>query len=207
VDLVNGVANSVTLNAGKAHVYGLELETIFQLATYDRLEVNADYLHGRFTSFSLPLGDSYSNAVLSPTPTCVANPADPSCFNPVDYTGNKLPHSPEINLTGTYSHSWVLSSGGLLTALGQVHYESAQALEYTNFALTNQAAFTRSNVSLTYGSAEGKWSAQAYVHNIENKTVLTGAVSNPGTSPNVVTNGDGTLAPPRTFGVRLAAKF
>jgi iron complex outermembrane recepter protein len=207
VDLVNGVANSVTLNAGRAHVYGLELETIFQISANDRLALDGDYLHGRFGTFYLPLGDSYSNATLSPTPTCVANPADPSCFHPVDYTGNKLPHSPEINFTGTYSHTWDLSSGASLTALGQVHYESAQALEYTNFALTNQDAFTRSNASLTYSGLNGKWSVQAYIRNIENKTVLTGAFSNPGPASNVVINGDGTLAPPRTFGFRLSAKF
>ena len=207
VRLVGGQPSSVTLNAGKAHVYGLELETIFQFAHSDRIDLNADYLHGRFTNFSLPLGDTYSNAGFTKPPVCVASPNDPSCFNPVDYSGNTLPHSPEVNITGTYSHAWSLGSGASLTAVGQVHYESKQSLEYGNFAISNQPSFTRSNASITYGAPDGKWSAQAYVRNIENKNVLTLAVSNAGTAPNVVTNGDGTLASPRTYGVRLAAKF
>jgi iron complex outermembrane receptor protein len=63
-----------------------------------------------------------------------------------------------------------------------------------------QPSFTRSDLTVTYSSADDRWSAQAFVKNLENKGQLTGLFTNGGSSY-------ANLSEPRTVGVRASVKF
>ncbi len=203
---VNGHPASTTVNAQKAELYGLESENIWQIGGNDRLSLDLAYLHARYTQFQL-LADTYYPLAAGGLACATPGAVYPNCAN---YAGNTLANAPEFTGTLGFRHVWPLANGAGLSALAQTHYESSQNLDYHNFAVTRQGAFTRSDFSLAYSAPDDRWQLTAYVRNIEDKAVLVTAAPNT-SAAKLATDGRlsgvGTYAPPRTFGVWATAKF
>ncbi|HWU81366.1 MAG TPA: TonB-dependent receptor [Caulobacter sp.] len=207
VGVIAGQNATVTLNADKARVYGVEFETSLVVTENDRLDATLGWLHAEYTDFVLPLGDAFANNN--------ANAAVPACFKAnftlaaprsTDFSGCRMARTPEWSLNVGYQHTWAMESGARLVGRVQTHYESGKNLEYHGFAQNKQDGFTKSDVSLTYSSADDRWSLQGYVRNIENDDVRT--ASSPNSTTGLSTNGNGEFyAPPRTFGLRLGVNF
>jgi iron complex outermembrane recepter protein len=109
--------------------------------------------------------------------------------------------------TGTlgYGHTWDLSAG-TLTGHVDGQYSSSYVVDLLYFTYANPTLFTQAsygllNANLNWTSASGKWSTGMYGRNLTNKAVLQQA--NPAGPVNVV----GVIGDPRTWGVRLTAKF
>jgi iron complex outermembrane receptor protein len=172
----------------------------------DRFDFNLAYLHAQYTDFVLPCGDQFGlppPAGYVPPPGCAAGPA---LRLPVDYTGNALARSPRWSATLGYQHDWQFGSGARFGARLQSHYESSKNLDYHNFALTEQGAFTKTDFSLIYTSADKRWNAMAYVRNVEDDDVLVFAQPR-SNAPVSRTAGTARFAMPRTYGVQLTASF
>jgi iron complex outermembrane receptor protein len=187
--VVSGQASLVTINAGKAKIYGLELEGASLLTDFDKLNLSVALLHAKFTQFDL-LGDPFSTG-------------------PVSYTGNNLPNAPTATVNLGYQHVFNLAGGATITPRADFTYVARQDLDYHNYDVTKQAAYTKSDLSLSYDSADRRWRAMAYVHNLEDKAVLASAAPDPRaiTIPIGQTSGFGSYLPPRTFGLKLSANF
>jgi iron complex outermembrane receptor protein len=120
-----------------------------------------------------------------------------------NYSGNEFVNAPNFNLQAGLQHDVGLGSAGDLLARVATHYESGHYGDYTNFASVHQKAYFKTDISLTYTPSGGRWRAQAYVRNLENRAVFgTLALGSTPTAP-----GTGTLEPPRTFGLRLSAQW
>jgi iron complex outermembrane recepter protein len=187
--VVSGQSSLVTINAGKAKIYGLELETASLLTDVDRLNLSVALLHAKFTQFDL-LGDPFS-------------------AGPVSYTGNNLPNAPDVTVNLGYQHVFGLAGGATITPRADVTYVASQDLDYHNYDVTKQGAYTKTDLSLSYDSAKRTWRAMLYVHNLEDKAVLASAAPDPRATsiPIGQTSGFGSYLPPRTFGVKLSARF
>lgn len=184
-----------TVNAEKARIKGLDLESKFSLTANDRLDLTLGWLNARYTSFYLPNGDGFSNAGLAATAPRV----------PVDFSGTEMAKAPEWTVNLGYEHSWDLGSGATLSARVQSHYESHKYLEYHHFAFNEQDAYTKSDLSVTYAAPEDVWSLMAYVRNIENDEVKTSAFPLPlAGGPQYTAS---MYAPPRLYGARVSVKF
>ncbi|MBB6254608.1 TonB-dependent receptor [Nitrospirillum iridis] len=185
---VAGQASTVTVNAGTAEVYGVEVEGAALLTASDRVDGSVSYIHARYTDFILASGDVFHRS------------------GAAVYTGNTLAKSPEWTVNLGYQHMWDLASGAMITARVDSVYVGDQNLDYRNFAVTEQKAYTKTNLSLAYDDADRRWRVMAYVRNLENNAVLV--VANPDTngSGNIYA-GSGSYAPPRTYGVRVSANF
>lgn len=207
VGVIAGQNASVTLNADKARVYGVEFESSLVVTENDRLDATLGWLHAEYTDFVLPLGDAFANNN--------TNAAVPACFKAnftlaaprsTDFSGCRMARTPKWSLNVGYQHTWAMESGARLVGRVQTHYESAKNLEYHGFAQNKQDGFTKSDVSLTYSSADDRWSLQGYVRNIEDDDIRT--ASSPNSTTGLSTNGNGEFyAPPRTFGLRLGVNF
>ena len=184
--VVAGQPSNVTVNAPKATLYGAEFEGSAVLTDADRIDGAFSYLHARYDNFVLPTGDA---------------------FNPgrADYSGLPLAKSPEWTFSLGYQHAWTLPGDGRLTGRVQTHYESSKNLDYHNFGVTAQGAYTKTDIMLTYDSPSRRWSVMAYGRNLEDKAVLIQA------SPYAQTanrfGGTGSYAPPRLYGVQFSARF
>jgi iron complex outermembrane receptor protein len=207
VGVIAGQNATVTLNADKARVYGLELESNLVLTEHDRIDATLGWIHAEYTDFVLPLGDAFANNN--------ANAAVAGCYTAnfaaaaprsTDFSGCRMARTPAWTVNLGYQHVWDLSFGGTLTGRVQTHYESGKNLEYHGFVQNRQDGFTKSDVSLTYASADDRWTLQGYVRNIENEDVRT--ASSPNSTTGLATNGNADFyAPPRTYGVRLGVTF
>ncbi len=150
----------------------------------------------------------------------------------VDWTGKDLDNLPHAVGILSYEHRFHLSAGGYVSARLQskisssyyftdwggvvgggppfgnpamfphVHWELAPS-QY------QQSGYTRSEFHLGYTSATGKFEADAYVRNIENKLQLQGppSILDVGATSPQLDSVSASVNAPRTFGVRVAVRY
>ncbi|NDY91884.1 TonB-dependent receptor [Ideonella livida] len=162
---------SLTTNAANATVDGAEAEGKLRVGDFGVLRFGLSLNQAKFKTYR-PTED-------------------------VDFSGQRLDRAPAQVLSLGYSHAFVLGDGAeLLATVGTrlngsyMISDPAEGIRYT------QPAFRKSDASLGYTSATGKYSAQLYVKNIENEVTLESRV------PGAFAVGD-----PRTYGLRLGMKF
>lgn len=169
----------VTLNAGKASVKGVEVEGRAAVSAAGRVNFAIGLLSAKYKQYTSPSGQNLS--------------------------GQPLDRAPKATVTLGYTHSWDLASGASLSAYAGMRYSTSYVLSDTGTPVQapifyTQPSFTRSDLTVTYSSADDRWSAQAFVKNLENKGQLTGLFTNGGSSY-------ANLSEPRTVGVRASVKF
>lgn len=191
IQLIGGAPTSYTMNAGKAVVKGLELESGYVSDGWGRVDGSLAYVDARYRDFYLPFGDSWTN---------YGKPAP----EPFSFEGRRMPITPEWSANLSYEYGWPLTGGAALKARIQTHYESAKYMEVHQFEPTYQKAYTKTDISFTYSSNADRWSLEGYVRNIENRDVLTSAIPPFGGSPAVA---QVFYAAPRLYGVRATARF
>jgi iron complex outermembrane receptor protein len=171
--LPGGAQGSVTRNAGAADIYGAELSAQYLATAYDRFSLQLSYLHSEFTEFELydPIND-------------VTN----------DWKGNELNKAPSWTATLGYQHEWVLGDNGSVTAGGLVYFVDDHYLTFRNEDISEQEAYTKVDLNLTYTSPQGDWFVSAYGKNVTDEEVMV-SLFNIG----IATAG---FAAPRTYGVR-----
>jgi len=207
VGVIAGQNATVTLNADKAKVYGLEFETNLVITENDRLDATLGWLHAEYTDFVLPLGDAFANNNANATvAACYTANFAAAAPRSTDFSGCRMARTPEWTLNVGYQHTWALASGAKLTGRISSHYETGKNLEYHGFAQNKQDAFTKTDLNLTYASSDDRWTLQGYVRNLEDEDVRT--ASSPNATTGLATNGNAEFyAPPRTYGLRLGVTF
>lgn len=172
---------SVILNAAKAHSQGVELE--LQAVPVDNLNVS---LSGALMDTNY---DSYNN-----TPA----PARYSGF--YNLSGNQIPYSPRVKVTGGISYDVNLGAAGRVTPQASVMYSGSYQLTDFNTALDKQGAFTKLDLRLGWHSADDKYSAEVFGNNVTNEVTLNRATFG---SRGLNQSFDA----PRMWGIRVGARF
>nr|WP_314468759.1 TonB-dependent receptor [uncultured Novosphingobium sp.] len=203
----------VTQNAKGAKAYGLEAEMNAAFTANDRLNFSATLQKTKLDDLESVDGRLYDGGKASSI---------------VQLQGNELAHAPRFSATLSYEHDFELASGARITPRFTTHYETKSWLSYFNgdanpFVNVNdpadnmpdrgtngtswdkQKAYFRSDASLRFSPADGRYSVEAFVQNIENGHIRTGAgaFGAPRYDPVFLSN----LQPPRTWGVRASANF
>ncbi len=184
-ETINGqsVPSAVTTNAAAAKDDGVEVEGAYIPFAHNRLDFSATYLDARYTKYDLSTSS-----------------------NSGSFAGAPLNDAPRYTLSAGYSYTQPLSNGGSVVASLHWLYSDKYAILNTS---TNsqfwQPAYAKTDFSLQYNSAKGGWYVQAYVKNIEDRVTVTYI----NTAPQWPADNNGTVntADPRTYGVRLGAKF
>ncbi len=203
----------ITQNAKGAKAYGLEAEMVANLTDSDRLQFSGTLQKTKLEELESVDGRLYDGGKLSSI---------------AQLKGNELAHAPRFSATLSYEHDFELASGAKITPRFTTHYETKSWLSYFNGDAnpfvnpddpadnmpnrgTNgtdwdrQKAYFRSDASIRFVSPDQKYSVEAFVQNIENGKIRTGAGSfgAPRYDPVFLSN----LQPPRTWGVRARANF
>ncbi|MBT0670720.1 TonB-dependent receptor [Novosphingobium profundi] len=172
-----GAAAQLIQNAGKARIYGLELEATLRPSPRNTLSIFASLLDAKYTEY-LPLG------------------ADGP-----DYAGRPLDRSPKSAITASYTYSLPFASGASL----DLDLRSKMSASYvlgssSTVQMLRQPSFTRTEASATYNAPGGRWYLQGYVRNIENDIQMSATTNISGVLAIVPTD-------PRTYGARLGFHF
>ena len=201
----------ITTNAKGAKAYGIEAELNANLTRLDRLTLAATYQHTRFKDLL-----TVNNGIYNNVPENIEN-----------LKGNELPHAPHFSATATYEHDFELANGGRITPRGTLHYETRSWLSYFNgdqiggYAPENQAgkgllgtdydkqkAYAKIDLGLTYASPGDKYEIEAFSLNVTDKRIRTSAGVSGSVGTNVLLSDFlSNYEPPRTWGVRVRAKF
>lgn len=200
---INGAGAVVTgyVNAGRATMYGLDVDVVAKLTSADTLTGNLEYLHSNFDSFVYQSGGLTTDA----TTCAITNPAPGALpFQTIDCTGRPLIRAPQWSGTAAYTHSFSLGDGAVIDTTGSLQFASSRELGVTYTAGEHAKGYHVFDAVVTYRNPARTWSISGYVRNINNALVYTGTFNQPAVLPSLVA---ANLAPPRTFGVRLAADF
>ena len=184
INPLTNATGTITTNAARATNRGAELEARWLVSDAGTLGLSVGLLDAKYKSFLFP--------VIPTRPVAI------------DYAGRKLDRAPETTLAVNYTHKWALADGSGLSANAAVRYSSSYV--FSNFAIATpvqytQAAFTRTDLSLTYASADDSWNVQAFVKNVGDRQAITGY------SYSAFTGNQVFLSDPRTFGLRAGWRF
>jgi outer membrane receptor protein involved in Fe transport len=179
-------------------MYGLEIDATWLLTQYDKVTFSGGWLNAEVTSY----------------------PDIPGSEPPVsskEYMYLKeVPGLPPVSFLLGYDHTFVFGNGSTLVPAAQLRYTGGY---YLGQATTAEAASTDANgnsyldylyqdsvvlgdITASWTSASGKFSATGYVRNVTDERYKTSATLPTGSPMINVTVGD-----PRTYGLMLRAKF
>lgn len=186
-----------TLNAGKSRVWGIETDTRLLLSPVDELSFTINYLDAKVQDFTASLMGINGNAIND------SDPATPG-IQPFNLAGNRPPQSPKWTLSAGYSHTFEIGDGANIVAGAFSRYKGTHYLSVVNWAGMRQKGYIMTDLSLEYNSAEGDYSIQAYVRNLEDKQPLAFANFNAAGGSLIYNT---IYGPPRTFGIQGTYRF
>lgn len=171
------------LNAAELSVDGVEVDATF--AATDRLRVNATvaYLDAVFNDF------------------LTVSPLD-ATQTPVNVKGSSPDRAPEWKGTLGFDYTLPVSNGAGLTFSANAAYTGEQYFSEFNIPIFGEDAYTLVDASITYESADDRWTAQLWGKNLTDEFRHTEINTN--SVGRVLV---GAFTPPRTWGVTVGYNF
>ncbi|MDE2220685.1 MAG: TonB-dependent receptor [Gammaproteobacteria bacterium] len=222
-DPVNGYTYSFGDDIFNADLkeYGAELETLWAATSTDELGLNLALLHGQFGNSLFPIQANPARPQSTTIQMIALNGVTPS--NAPQLTSTlSYRHTWPLNggasmalmlMSHFESAQWlavdhdVVTTGTTYNSATGVYTPNAALNSYAITSLTTkhygsrQRAYSRSQLGLTYQTADKKFSVQGFIRNIENKAVMN----------TFSFGGDGaayaSVSPPRTYGLTFEARF
>jgi len=202
--LLNPVVGGQTFNAGKATIYGLDVESGFKLTRDDSLTATLNFLHAKFDQF-LGIYDIYC----APKATCNAStvadldPNTPGVQQP-NLAGNTPANSPKLVATLGYDHTFHWDNGAALKLSLFERYKSSYYTDFYDYQDAQQKAYNQTDVNVEYKSPGGRYTVQGYVQNVEDYRPLINAYYI-AAGPDRIFNF--WYGQPRIYGLRLGVNY
>ena len=171
----------------QAHVFGIELQSRYDLTADDEFSFNAAYLDAKFNNNQT--GGCVSVAAGAPATGCYAagnNPINNVVFYE-NISGLTQPHAPTMSGNASYTHTIELANGATLSGQVQINASSGYYTHPIESPYSYQPAYWQQGLSTSYTAADGTWSVNAYVRNLSNYAVKNSL------NPQVISE-------PRTYG-------
>ena len=190
IQFTSFIGNASTIrNAGGAELYGVELELIAAPEALPGfvLDGSVAYVKSEYDSFLFQ---------------------DPFALSTQDIGGNALIRSPEWKTNFGAQYTCETGEIGALTLRGETSFSSKYYHDIFNGTApgqsgTEEPSYTISNLRLIWQPAnDAGWQIQGFVENLEDNLYAYSRAAS-GTTGTIT----GEFSPPRTYGVRLSAKF
>lgn len=188
---------SVTTNAGRAKIYGLEADfkaLVEQVGTFD---LGLTYLHANYSQFQAPPPNGNASLIACSSTVPVFDSSGAQVGTNCDLRGNSLPNSPKVTVAGGFEHNWGIGSGDLNFRI-EARYTAKQYFDPFNYGDSEQPAYTLTNAYLNY--KHDNWKVGLFGRNLGDKDYLTfGAEQTTGGAHQY----NYSYGSPRTYGVRF----
>jgi iron complex outermembrane receptor protein len=181
-------AHLTTVNAGKSTIKGVEVLGVWMPTRNDTLQAGVNYQDGEYTDFPIVVP---------------VIPRNGSSDFSTDLSGNRPPNLSHWILTAGWDHTWARWGDMNLSSSINTRYLSDYFLSVSNLPGDHQNGYMQTDASLKLAGITGHWDLTAWVRNIENNTTLNFAQFVVSTNPIYQFGWN----PPRTYGVRLDARF
>lgn len=196
--------NFLFKNAGSATMRGFNVDLAARITPRDTLRTFVEFNHAYYNSFVANYAASlYQSGFLATG--CTVTPSSngaPSLVS-FDCSGREVAHVPRWTGSASLQHIFELADGATIEASARGQYTDTQwgSIDFT--PEVRLPAVVTGDVDLTYTPESARWSATAYVHNVSNVLVATGAQTLL-FQPTVTY---WTVNPPRTYGGRITLSF
>ena len=119
-----------------------------------------------------------------------------------DLSGNQLPYVPDWKLSFGAQYVFPLGEKGFLTFRGDVSWKNTIYFDQFNRDNLKQEPYTVVNALVRFETADGLWSAEAYVRNLAEEEYYTNATS-------LLVGNDVIAFPgePAMFGIKVAFNY
>lgn len=189
----SGALVFITENAGSSTNKGVEVSITARPAVHTTVNFDLQYLDAKYDDFvyTAPTtnGPAVSGCPIRQVTTALAS---------IDCSGRRALRSPEWTLNAGIEQVFPLGAYEI-TAAVDTRYQSKSVIGFEMLpGVSEQKAYTMTNLWLGFGPASKKWSVGAYVNNIEDERIV--GQSNYMSSYNIFV---GSPSPPRTYGARL----
>jgi iron complex outermembrane recepter protein len=144
------VGGTITLNAGKAHIAGAELEIQAKPVQNLLFSLSGDYMHFRYAD----LGPAAFDAVKNPGGL---------------FLNDIAPYSPKFKANLGVQYTLGIGRLGTLTPRVDDTYTSRVYFDPQNLTASSQGGYSLVNTHLLYAPLDGKWTATLDVNNVTNK--------------------------------------
>jgi iron complex outermembrane receptor protein len=193
---VNNAPGQLTTNAAQSTIYGIELDTQFELTDSFLLMASYAYIDATF--------DEYFNTdPRDPNPPF--NPNDPAGLGRTDLSGNRVPYVPEHTISLGLQYELELGEAGSLTgSVSSAWHDELYMREYNVETIDKQDSNSKTDVSLMYSAGDTGLKITGYATNLEDESELTNIYITPGFIGPIAT---AQYSKPRTYGVRLDYAF
>ena len=188
----------VTDNAGSSTIKGAEVSVRYLLGRNTTLSFDAQYVDAKYDRFiyTTPAGGTNGPPVTS----CPFVQTSATVYT-INCAGKQLQQTPKW--AGNFGLQHVVRlDRHILTGEVTTRFQSSSSVGFELVPVEQQNSFTETSIAISVAPTAGKWSATAFVNNLENNRPL-------GQSFLTTTVGiyGATVAPPRTAGVRFSVQF
>jgi iron complex outermembrane receptor protein len=203
-----GIApGAVTINAGQARMQGAEAELQFALGGSGLFTANVQYLDGEYESLVYTALSASGAPIRSGCSVAGSRQANPGTPNPsrlfdLDCSGKPTVNSPEWTANLGYEHTFRFGGNKGLVIGARTRLESSRYVNIDYLPEQHQDSYHISDAFITFQGPDERWTLTAFVNNIEDETVISGAFTRP-----VLQTVYGSLQPPRTYGGRFTYRF
>ena len=194
-----GSWSTITLNGGDISVNGAEIELIWLASEALTITANASVMDAEFGKFGVknPF-QLYDGVKAKETVDADGNPL--KGFVRLDGTTPGWSPDTTMGMTVAYDHD--MGSSGVLTTYLQFYYSDSYNTDDVSLYSTQvQDSYTKTDLRLTWTSADEHFSVSGFVENIEDEVVLSR--TNTGSDDLV----QGSYAFPRNAGVKLSYRY
>lgn len=193
---INGAPGQFTSNAGQATIFGLELDSSFQLSDSTLLSLAYAYISAEFDEY-------YNTDPRDPNPPF--NTGDPEGLGRTDLSGNRVPYVPENSITVGLQHEFrVGANSSIVASLTSTWHDELYMREYNDESIDRQDSNTKTDASVSYFVGNSGLTLTAFVSNIEDEPELANIYISPGF---VGASATAQYTQPRTFGFSLDYDF
>lgn len=193
VIVVGGVPTAVVRNAGNSNTKGFEGDIRFKVTDHTLAHFEAQWINAKYNKLS------YLAATL-PRSGCTITPQSGQ-FS-VNCNGKTPLFAPAWTISGGVQQTFPLANGASLVASADARYFSKQNTDFSFLPITRAPSSMIVDASLTYKAKTEDWSLGAWVSNLTDEVVPSAVQIGLPSTPFGT-----TLAPPRTYGLRLQFQF
>ncbi|MGC3981859.1 MAG: TonB-dependent receptor [Steroidobacteraceae bacterium] len=184
---------------------GVDLDLIYLPTASDRIELSLEKLHSEQSAVSAQVATQAQLEAAGVPAAQAALLLDRFRTTAQGFGGLPQQNSPSTSINASYAHTFQMGARGSLTPKANwIHKSDYWTAGFPTGvrAVTNiQDDYNLYNAYLSWQSADGKFSVNGYVKNIESTPVLLNQGSRPGTAVAV------SLDAPRTYGLVVSGNF
>jgi iron complex outermembrane recepter protein len=216
----SGSTGLLTTNAGKATIFGANVDLTAKTGNNGTLHGSVEYTHSKYDQFTYTVVNSGPFGYLgysADATTCALGPVGPvtaiGTQQTVNCSGKPLPHAPAWTGSLGYDYAFRFGNGDDLSPGVKMQASSGMYLSPDFITSGYNGGYAWFDTDLAYHHKA--FTATAWVHNIGNTAVYTGGFRYPFSlsekAPFPLEGDPSTfyadIRPPRTFGLTLKADF